>query len=925
MGMRRPRSVVALVIFGAPLLLTGVSTSTSSATAAATSSDAPARSSATASATSSGSTAATTSVTRRLAERMTFDTLRGGPGDDELRGGPGSDLIDGLGGDDRLFGEDGDDLLLGQDGADLLDGGAGDDDLSGGIGNDVLQGGDGADVLQGSDGDDQLSGGPGADWLFGEAGDDVLRGGPGDDVLEGGEGRDHMEGGSGNDIMEGGDGDDVMRGGAGDDTMDGGDGDNILYGGDGNDYLTGRDDGNHILIGGDGDDTLIGAQGTDQLNGGAGNDLLFGGDQADVLQGGPGDDVIGGGDGADILIGGAGNDLLSGGQGDDVLRGGPGADTLLGSGGSDQLLGGPGPDLLVGGGGEDVLEGGTGADRLIGGLGTDVVRGGPGSDVVLVRRGDVCGSGAYACPTAGAFELVDGGRGGDMSEDEMSETVDTLVLNGFSPSDFAEWPIAMQWVDSLPAENPGMSVVDPQTGGRYQFVRFERVVFSHFFPRLSTDNGPPLLRLVNPSASEASAGTVLLYTESGAPLLPETGGDSLSVTIPFVVPPLGLVELTPDASDPTLRSARVMADRPLAGVVETGFGALPRRGLGESPLVNSFLVPVELDRASGTTAGFVVSNFDVESALQVTLRDVNGDEVEVTELDLPVNGHLVLMADELFPRIDRFRGILVVAGGGPLSAVGLRASRNAGTFVTVPIVPLQNSQGQLMRVAPGAGPAEPLHFPHIVAGELGTSSIILINTATDSASATLRFFDDDGAELSIDLIGLGPTSELELDLEGGASMTVVRTGGDVGPVIGAARIDVDHGIVARLEMTRPEIGALILAPSPLMEAFIAPVARDVAQGITTEVSVHNPGPATEILWVLREANGVPTPGGSAVSNIPENGRMGASIEELFPDADTDDFRGTLTAEVSEGAVAAVVFQVSDDPAGTLVLPVTPIY
>ena len=77
--------------------------------------------------------------------------------------------------------------------------------------------------------------------------------------------------------------------------------------------------------------------------------------------------------------------------------------------------------------------------------------------------------------------------------------------------------------------------------------------------------------------------------------------------------------------------------------------------------------------------------------------------------------------------------------------------------------------------------------------------------------------------------------------------------------------------------------------------------------------------------MLREANGVPTPGGSAVSSIPENGRIGVLIEELFPDADTDDFRGTLTAEVSDGAVAAVVLQLSDDPAGTLVLPVTPIY
>ena len=297
-----------------------------------------------------------------------------------------------------------------------------------------------------------------------------------------------------------------------------------------------------------------------------------------------------------------------------------------------------------------MLDGDAEADRLIGGLGTDIVRGGPGNDVVIVRRGDVL---------AGEFELADGGLGG-----EMFETVDTLVLNGFSPPDFAEWPSAMQPVDSLPAENPGMAVVDPLTGGRYKFGRFERVVFSHFFPRLSTDNGPPLLRLVNPSASESSAGFVSLYTESGALWVPVTGADSTSSAIPFEVPPLGLIELIPDASDPTLRSARVMADRPLAGVVETGFGVLGRRGFAESPLVDAFLLPVEIDRAAGMTTGFVVSNFDVEGALKLTLWNLDGDEVEATELDLPVNGHLLAMAEELFPRITRFRGTLTVEGGG---------------------------------------------------------------------------------------------------------------------------------------------------------------------------------------------------------------------------------------------------------------------
>ena len=108
------------------------------------------------------------------------------------------------------------------------------------------------------------------------------------------------------------------------------------------------------------------------------------------------------------------------------------------------------------------------------------------------------------------------------------------------------------------------------------------------------------------------------------------------------------------------------------------------------------------------TTGFVATSFEVGNALKVTLWNANGNEVEAAELDLPANGQLVAMAGEIFPRIDRFRGTLTVDGGGPLSAVGLLTSRNAGNLITVPIVPLRESgdsegdESLFLIVAPGS-------------------------------------------------------------------------------------------------------------------------------------------------------------------------------------------------------------------------------
>ena len=52
--------------------------------------------------------------------------------------------------------------------------------------------------------------------------------------------------------------------------------------------------------------------------------------------------------------------------------------------------------------------------------------------------------------------------------------------------------------------------------------------------------------------------------------------------------------------------------------------------------------------------------------------------------------------------------------------------------------------------------------------------------------------------------------------------------------------------------------------------------------------------------------------------------IGGGGEILFPDADTNDFEGTLVVEVTGGEVAATALELGNQPGQFTTLPVTPL-
>src|SRR5215218_1246487 len=157
---------------------------------------------------------------------------------------------------------------------------------------------------------------------------------------------------------------------------------------------------------------------------------------------GDGDDTLGiagdmrvetelsGGDGADAIEGSAGNDAIDGGPGDDRLLGGGGHDELsyatrtapvtvdLGrgtGGGAGETDAVGGFEVLVGGRGGDVLRGAAGDEVLDGGEGADVLRGRGGDDRLY---GDPAQGDDYYTPIIRLLpDRLDGGAGDDVLSD----------------------------------------------------------------------------------------------------------------------------------------------------------------------------------------------------------------------------------------------------------------------------------------------------------------------------------------------------------------------------------------------------------------------------------------------------------------------------------------------------------------------------
>ncbi|TDJ49775.1 MAG: hypothetical protein E2O48_00255 [Gemmatimonadetes bacterium] len=453
------------------------------------------------------------------------------------------------------------------------------------------------------------------------------------------------------------------------------------------------------------------------------------------------------------------------------------------------------------------------------------------------------------------------------------------------------------------------------TTGVYNLTRLELILYSHFFTQISNGtNSSSSLRFTNPSRDSSSRGSVGFFADDGTPLPLSINGNSAQSSFEFTIPPLGSIELVTDGlGGPVAGSVQLFVDRPVGGVVQAAFPDLGSTGVGESQLMDGFLVPVMVDLARGMDTGITIMNGGAETALKLTLRTTEGNEIEATEIDLSANAHRSGLVHEFFPGIVEFTGTLAVEGG-LIAGTVMQLGPDAGAFSTSPVIPMG---------PPPAG--DTLYFAHVTGGDNSGTSIILINPLPGRAKGNLAFFDDDGNDLEIDLIGFGPVSSVPFDIASAGS-AVFTTSGRGAFVDGSARALLNEGHVGGvLRFSIPAVGSAGSGPSRPWHAFISPVKRSEEAELTTLVALHNTGSATTLNLTLRDANGTAISRGITSLRLMAHGHIARTIEELFPRAVTTEFHGALTVTVEGGTVAAMVLQLGNAPGEVLVLPITPLY
>ena len=281
---------------------------------------------------------------------------------------------------------------------------------------------------------------------------------------------------------------------------------------------------------------------------------------------------------------------------------------------------------------------------------------------------------------------------------------------------------------------------------------------------------------------------------------------------------------------------------------------------------------------------------------------------------LPAGGHVARFIDQLFPGADtgNFKGTLFVSADGSeesVTATVIQIGSRAGEFTTMPVV----------AVDPLPMTTE-LYFAQFANGADWTTSLFLTNPTGSASTGALTFYDDEGNPLSMSVNGQSSASvNSAMQAQGGV---FIPTDGDGALVSGSARVTSDNGIGGVLRFASPALGMAGVGASEAVDGFIAPVSRNAEGNFSTGVAVASIGSPVTLRVTLRNEKGEAVAGGQVTLELRANGHFARFVEQLFPEADTKDFHGTITVSAEGGKIAGTAIQIGGRAGQFTTLPVT---
>jgi hypothetical protein len=179
------------------------------------------------------------------------------------------------------------------------------------------------------------------------------------------------------------------------------------------------------------------------------------------------------------------------------------------------------------------------------------------------------------------------------------------------------------------------------------------------------------------------------------------------------------------------------------------------------------------DNTNGISTGVAIENASTRSqTIGIVLRDDTGAMLAgAIPITLNANGHISFVLSTQYPSTANIRGTIevVAAYGEHISVLGIRFTP-PGTLTTIPAMAnVATTGGALAHVAVNSG---------------WQTTFVLVNAGTSPASATLKFFDDNGFPLALPLtfpqgtIATETTSTFTQTVSPNASLWVASIGGN---------------------------------------------------------------------------------------------------------------------------------------------------
>ena len=156
------------------------------------------------------------------------------------------------------------------------------------------------------------------------------------------------------------------------------------------------------------------------------------------------------------------------------------------------------------------------------------------------------------------------------------------------------------------------------------------------------------------------------------------------------------------------------------------------------------------------------------------------------------------------------------------------------------------------------------------------------------------------------MLPTGVTDRVDFSISPLGAITILTDGeGDL--VVGSARVIATSDLGGVIRFSIPNIGIAGVGASQPLSGFIAPVRRRLGE-INTGIAVRNTeDQAVALDLKLRTQEGVEV-AAATIDELAAHGHLAKFINELFSEADTDDFVGTLVVQASGGEIVATALE-----------------